>query len=318
MTDISAAMPRSKIPVWRTAYDGYRLGIAAIFSSGAMFRFFVYGSVLSIAVLGAEVYLMFWIVVSLSERASDILALLIPFVAYIAITAVQTPLGIVLQRRILLGDFPSRSYVAYAVDHRGRNYAFVLLLICGFYFLASLIEIPMNLLFFGQPFVPAEIPVEDITYATYAMLMLLAWVVTFAIASVMSAKCAFMFPAVACERPGSWRQAYGETRGIVWPLFAVFLIAFLPVLLLFAIVSVGAFIASLSPFMETLSIGDGVSDLATEQAMHSMLLSPVFIVAYIFAGLAYMLSFVVTAAAAARAYQIRVERGLSGVAEIFS
>ncbi len=155
MTDISAALPRPKIPVWRTAYDGYRLGIAAIFSSGAMFRFFVYGSVLSIAVLGAEIYFLFWTPENTSEDASNIFALLIPFVTYIAMTAVQTPLGIAIQRRVLLGDIPSRSYIAYAVDHRGRNYAFVLLLISGFYFLASLIEVPMHFCYFSvSPFFP--------------------------------------------------------------------------------------------------------------------------------------------------------------------
>lgn len=318
MTDISAGPLRPKIPVWRTAYDGYRLGIGAIFSSGAMFRFFVYGSVLSIAVLGAEGYFIFWATMNLSERASDILAIVIAFVGYIAMTAVQTPLGIAIQRRILLGDIPSRSYVAYALDHRGRNYAFVLLLICGFYFLASLIEIPVSLLVYGQPFASAEALEEDTTFAAYSTLMSLAWIVTIAVASLMSAKCAFMFPAVACDRPGSWRQAYAETRGIVWALFVIFLVACLPVALLYAVIFAAAFIASLSPMMAELGLGDGVSDSAMEQAMTAMLQSPAFIVACVIAGLGYMLSFVVTAAAAARAYQIRVERGLTGAAEVFS
>ena len=101
--------PSERSPVWRTAYEGYRLGIGAIFSSGVMFRFFVYGSVLSIAVLGVEIYLLVWTAMNLSERASDILALLIPLVTYVAMSAVQTPSGIVMQRRILLGDIPSRS-----------------------------------------------------------------------------------------------------------------------------------------------------------------------------------------------------------------
>ncbi|HVR66449.1 MAG TPA: hypothetical protein VMT98_07400 [Verrucomicrobiae bacterium] len=318
MTDISAALPRPKVPVWRTAYDGYRLGIGAIFSSGAMFRFFVYGSVLSIAALGAEIYFLFSTPMNLSEHATNILALVIPFVTYIAMTAVQTPLGIAMQRRILLGDIPSRSYVAYAVDQRGRNYAFVLLLICGFYFLASLIEIPVTLLVYGQPFTPAEIQDDDTAVATYSSLLLLAWVVTFAVASLMSAKCAFMFPAVACDRPGSWRQAYAETRGIVWPLFVVFLVAFLPVALLYMVIFGVAFIASLSPIMAVLALGEGVPESATEQMIISMLQSPAFIIAYVIAGLGYMLSFVVTAAAAARAYQIRIERGMSGVADVFS
>jgi hypothetical protein len=90
------------------------------------------------------------------------------------------------------------------------------------------------------------------------------------------------------------------------------------VALLYAVIFAAAFIASLSPIMAELGLGDGVSDSAMEQAMTAMLQSPAFIVACVIAGLGYMLSFVVTAAAAARAYQIRVERGLTGAAEVFS
>ena len=44
----------SEISIWRTAYDAYRLGLGAIFSSGVMFRYFVYGSVMSVTMAGAE------------------------------------------------------------------------------------------------------------------------------------------------------------------------------------------------------------------------------------------------------------------------
>jgi hypothetical protein len=40
---------RPTIPVFRTAYDAYRLERSAIFSSGKAFRFFLYGSVISAA-----------------------------------------------------------------------------------------------------------------------------------------------------------------------------------------------------------------------------------------------------------------------------
>ena len=91
------------------------------------------------------------------------------------------------------------------------------------------------------------------------MLMLLAWIVTFAVASLMSAKCAFMFPAVACDTPGSWHQSYGETRGIVWALFVIFVVALLPVALLYVVIFVVAFIASLSSMMAIVGLGDGVT-----------------------------------------------------------
>jgi hypothetical protein len=47
-------------------------------------------------------------------------------------------------------------------------------------------------------------------------------------------------------------------------------------------------------------------------------LSPQIIAATFVIWIAVMLAYVALAAAAARAYQIRVERGLSGVAEVFS
>src|SRR5215510_5897519 len=56
MTDAFAAAPRPKVPIFRTAYDGYRLGIGAIFGNFAMFRYFVYGSVLWISLIGYEFY----------------------------------------------------------------------------------------------------------------------------------------------------------------------------------------------------------------------------------------------------------------------
>jgi hypothetical protein len=318
MTDAFAPARHPRIPVFRTAYDAYRLGIGAIFGSSAMFRFFVYGSVLSIAVLGAEFYLLYWSGMNLSESTANILALIMPLMTYVALTAVQTPLGIAIQRRLLLGDVPTRSYAAYATDRRGINYGIVLLAICAFYALASLIEIPVALVVFGEPFAPADTQGDDMKFTAFSSFMALAWTVVFACASWMSAKCAFIFPAVACDRPESWRQFYDETRGNVWVLFAVFVFALLPVALLCFVVFVAAFVSSLSPLMAAMNLGEGASEAAMEQALSSILVSPAFIVAYAIAGVGYMLSFIVTAAGAARAYQIRVEGGMSGVAEVFS
>ena len=102
MTDISAALPRPKIPIWRTAYDGYRLGIGAIFSSGAMFRYFVYGSVSVVTVMGVLFYgsLTMSGLVGQCGVTERTLALVVgsSFVLGIAlsalIAAMQTPMGV--------------------------------------------------------------------------------------------------------------------------------------------------------------------------------------------------------------------------------
>jgi hypothetical protein len=318
MSDASANTARPKIPVFRTAYDGYRLGIGAIFSSGAMFRYFIYGSVLSLAVLAAETYLLFWTAMNLSETATNILALVIPLATYVALTAAQTPLGIAIQRQLLLGEDPHSSYATYALNYRGRTYGMIFLMVCGFYFVASLIEIPITFAVYGQPFAPIDIQGSEIKHAAYSSFMLLAWIVTFAGASWMSAKCAFMFPAVACDRPGSWREFYAETRGIVWALFTVFLFAFLPVAMLYIVVFTIGVLSSLGPLTELRHLGADASNAEMNEAISSIVASTPFIVACTIAGLGYMLSFVVTSAAAVRAYQIRVERGLYSVAEVFA
>ena len=72
MTDIPVAAPHPTVPVFRTAYDAYRLGIGAFFGNSAMFRFLVYGSALSLTILATEYYLLFWTAMNLHEATGDI------------------------------------------------------------------------------------------------------------------------------------------------------------------------------------------------------------------------------------------------------
>ena len=122
MTDISATLPRPKIPVWRTAYDGYRLGIGAIFSSGAMFRFFVYGSVSLVAVFGVFLYgnlSMSGLLANASPGSNQTLVIgssfLLGIALYALIAAIQTPLGVAVQRFVLLGRF-SQAFILLIFD----------------------------------------------------------------------------------------------------------------------------------------------------------------------------------------------------------
>src|SRR5262245_6240800 len=55
MTD-TGGRSAPQIPIFRIAFDAYRLGLGAIFTSARMFRFFLYGLVISAVVVGGIRY----------------------------------------------------------------------------------------------------------------------------------------------------------------------------------------------------------------------------------------------------------------------
>jgi len=318
MTDVTAGLSRPKIPVWRTAYDAYRLGLGAIFSSGKMFRFFVYGSALSIAILMVQAYSMLWTFRYLDQLNADIIGIAINFGVYCALAVVQAPLGIAVQRWVLADEQPDSSYLAGALDRRGRFYLLASLAIAFPYFLASQTESIVDLAYFGGPLIVSESLASIDSARNYVLLLLLILTAGYVGASLISAKGAFLFPAVAISRRASVYQFLSETRGTVSRLCFVFLIALIPV------TTVGLFALGVAyqmpgtPLMDALSIGDGVTNNNLDDLLLAVLRSPTNVVALVVGAAAYMTWFLVIAAGAARAYQIRVERGLSGVAEVFS
>jgi hypothetical protein len=88
--------------------------------------------------------------------------------------------------------------------------------------------------------------------------------------------------------------------------------------MLYIVVFTIGVLSSLGPLTELRHLGADASNAEMNEAISSIVASTPFIVACTIAGLGYMLSFVVTSAAAVRAYQIRVERGLYSVAEVFA
>jgi hypothetical protein len=321
MTDISAAAPHPKIPVFRTAYDAYRLGFGAIFSSGKMFRFFVYGSVLWISLVGFE----FYNGLSRGQAAARgtlndgrtlmeevLLALL--FAA--AIAAAQAPMCIWLQRKVLLGDTPRKSYLGHLLDPAGIRYAFALFLIQILFLGASLSQSLVIFLLGHNPNNSVELTAAMRADKVFLWGIMLEVLLAYVVAAWLATRLTFLFPEAACERwTGSIRQAFGETKGTATRLFFLFVAILLPIPFLYAVSVLAAAIVFISQYIAG---GGSLSAASGSAFMLTFFSSTEMLIALGALALGVALSLVATAAGAARAYQIRVERGLSGAAEVFS
>jgi len=315
MTDVSAGGPRPKIPVWRTAYDAYRLGLGAVFSSGVMFRFFVYGSLLCLATLSGYFYIVgdgqSDALVSIGSRRAT--AVVVITVTYLLLAAVAAPLGICIQRYIVLGEPPRKSYFHYAAMKRGRSYVFASLAVSTVFLATALVQMFADEAIFRINATTLDEAFETPRF-TSAMMVLAFNLFTYGIAALLVVRFSFAFPAIACDRPGaSLRQSMSETRGSLWRLFFVPLIVSIP----YGIVSSAVLVVA-SSFAAYNYIGSE-GFVPTPEELYSILMSS----SSFFAGLGIvfvgaMIIFIAIAAGAARAYQIRIERGLSGVAEVFS
>jgi hypothetical protein len=141
------------------------------------------------------------------------------------------------------------------------------------------------------------------------------WFISYAVASLLATRTCFAFPIAAVDRPGpAIRQGFAETRGTMWRLFFMSFLIFVPPFLVYMVAAFAAMISFHAQSSgQVLPTPDDVESLAM-----SFFLSPQIIAATFVIWIAVMLAYVALAAAAAQAYQIRVERGLSGVAEVFS
>lgn len=323
MTDISATLPRPKIPVWRTAYDGYRLGIGAIFSSGAMFRFFVYGSVSLVAVFGVFLYgnlSMSGLLANASPGSNQTLVIgssfLLGIALYALIAAIQTPLGVAVQRFVLLGDSPKHSYFSYLTGRYGLRFFSVSIAVYAYFCIAGFLYVPIVYLVYRvSPFDPMGFSATLVANPSALTIIMSIWIISYAVASLLATRTSFAFAIAAIDRPGSAiRQGFTETRGTMWRLFFIFFLVFVPPFLVYMVAGIAAMTSfAAQSSSQALPTSDDLESLAL-----NFFLAPPIIAATIVTWIAIMLSQVALAAGAARAYQIRIERGMSGIAEVFS
>jgi hypothetical protein len=317
MTDITAALPRPKVPICHTAYDAYRLGIGAIFSSGIMFRFFIYGSIMSIAIVGVELLFSFDHTGGTFDiNHNYINSLMIGVLSAIILAGIQTPLGIAIQRQILLDDVPQTSYFNYAANPPGRRFFVSSLWIYGAYLVAEFAEVPILAVAGINPLDSDAVAAALKSDVSLTVQILTTTLCAYLAATIFAVRLTFRFPEISCERDsGSTWHALVETKGTAIRLFMLFVLVFLPI----GVIYFGAlFVAGFVYFSRYMLQGGEMTAEAIDQIMPAMLSSTEFIVAYAVVACTMAFSCVVVAAGAARAYQIRVERGMSGVAEIFS
>jgi hypothetical protein len=228
----------------------------------------------------------------------------------------QTPLGVVFQRHMLLGESPRHPYFAYWAIGYAQRFFWASAVIYGFFFVAGLIQSPIILLLYRtDPFDQVAVSTLFATTPSALLVFLLTYAASVLGASLLAARASLAFPIAAADRPGSaLRQSFVESRGAMWRLFFVFALIYAPAF-------VAYFIAIMIVTVTFVIQNPGMVQSGTDPfgAMSpGIFTSPSFIIGAIIGLIAFTLSQVAMVAAAARAYQIRVERGLSGVADVFS
>jgi hypothetical protein len=301
---------RPELPIWRTAMAGYRDGLAALFRDGKLFRYFVYASVLSLFLFAGQFAGQFDVAVGASPASltDQLFGLLISVAYAVAIS----PLAVAVHRNLLLGEAPHELYVVAMFRTTQLRLALATMAVYGLFFVAQLAIYPVVYVSYGvNPFNADELGRALSTQPSLTLFVTAATWVGSVFAALIATRFTFAFPGLATGAPGaSLRWSFAETRGSMWRLFFIFLLV---LALPFLVLVIAVVVASVLFFVQ-----NPEATQAPEGVEAAMMLSPMFLVAYAVAFVAMMAVVVVIGAAAARAYEIRVNRGMSGVAEVFA
>jgi hypothetical protein len=230
----------------------------------------------------------------------------------VAYAIAASPLTVALHRKLLLGEAPRGAYFAAMLRGAEARVAAAAMAVYGLFFVAQLSAYPLIYVAYGvNPLNAADLGVAYAVEPTIALIVVpLTWSASL-LAGLMSTRLAFAFPGIAINAPGaSLRQSYAETRGSAWRLFFIFLLILLLPFVAF-VIAIGA--ASVSVIVgNPEAVGD------PDRAAEMMMVSLPFLVAYAVGVVLMMAVVVAIGAAAARAYDVTVNRGLTGVAEVFA
>ena len=307
--------PHPTIPIWRTVAAAYRLGIGALFGDGALFRYFVYASLLSLAVVGLQLYHVASRLAAVAQSptlGTTLLSIATGMLLYVGYAAASCPFAAAVHRKILLGETPRGYYAAAATRAMQLRFLLATIAVYALFFVAPLVSnLALYLIFGLNPFDPLEVSRGYAAQPIIAVVVLPLSLLSYVLAALIAARFTFAFPGIAIERPdASLRRSFAETRGSTWRLFFIFLFTFALPFAIFFILYVVASIVFVISHPDLLS--------APERMGTAMVYSAPFLVVYAAMFIIMMLMTAVMAAAAARAYEIRVEGGMTGVAEVFS
>ncbi|HZF34590.1 MAG TPA: hypothetical protein VE914_12380 [Candidatus Angelobacter sp.] len=317
MEAITMNGPHPTIPIWRTVVAAYRAGLGAMFGDGALFRYFIYiyASLLSLIVLGLNLYHVASRLASMAEPQTPGMTLLniaVGMLLYVAYAAAIYPYAVAVHRKILLGETPRDYYAAAAMRRTQLRFLLATIAVYAVFFVAPFVNnLGVYLIYdlnpFDAPAVSRAYTARPAIAAVVGILSLLSYVG----AALISARFTFAFPSIAIETPdASLRRSLAETRGSTWRLFFIFLLTFALPFTIFIILYVAATVVFLINHPELVRSPNMIAS--------AMLYSPPFLVLFATMFIMSMVMIAVTAAAAARAYEIRVDRGMTRVAEVFS
>jgi hypothetical protein len=302
------------IPIWRTVVAGYRLGIGVLFSDGALFRYFVYASLLSLPVVNFQTYHMPALLAAAQPQTPGVTLLRIAtgMLLYLGYAVAVYPFAVAVHRKILLGETPRGYYAAAAMRRTQRRFLLATVAVYALFFVAPFVSnLAVYLLYGLNPFDPLEVSRGYAANPTMAAVIPPLSLLSYVGATLIAARFAFAFPSIAIGAPdASLRQSLAETRGSTWRLFFIFLFAFVPPFAVFVALYLVASAVFVINHPELVSAPD---KMAT-----AMMYSAPFLAIYAAMFIIMTMMIAVAAAAAARAYEIRINRGMTGVAEVFS
>ena len=303
------------IPIWRTAVAGYRLGLGALFGDGALFRYFVYASLLSLPVVNFQLYHMPALLAATAQPQTFGMTLLSTATAmllYLGYAAAICPFSVAVHRKILLGETPRDYYAVAAMRRTQRRFLLATVAVNAVFFVAPFVgNFAVYLLYGLNPFDALEVSRGSAANPTIAAVIVPLSLLSYVGAALIAARFTFAFPAIAIKAPGaSLRRSFSEARGATWRLFFIFVLTFALPFAIFIILYLVASVGFVMNHPEVLR--------APESFAATMVYSTPFLVIYVIMFVMMMMMIAVTAAAAARAYQIRVDRGMTGVADVFS
>ncbi len=307
--------PHPTIPIWRTAVAAYRLGLGALFRDGALFRYFVYASLLSLAVLSLQFYHIASNLAAMTQpqtAGAILLHIATSILLYVGYAVAVCPFAVAVHRKVLLGERPRDYYAAAAMRRTQLRFLLATLAVYAVFFVAPFANNLAIYLIYGlNPFDGLEISRAYAANPAIGVITLLMSLLSYVGAALIAARFTFAFPAIAIETPGaSLRRSLAETRGATWRLFFIFL---LTLALPFAVFVILYAVASITFVMNHPEVLRAPESMAT-----TMVYSTPFLVLYAIMFMMMMMMTAVMAAAAARSYQIRVDRGMTGVADVFS
>jgi len=223
------------------------------------------------------------------------------------------PFAAAMHRKILLGETPRGYYATAATRAMQLRFLSATIAVYALFFVAPLLrDLALYWIFGLNPFDPLEVSRGYAANPAIAAVILPLSLLSYFIAALIATRFTFAFPGIAIERPdASLRRSFAETRGSTWRLFFIFLFTFALPFAIFIILYVAASIVFVISHPDLLSAPERMGAAVAYS-------SAPFLVVYAAMFIIMMVMTAVTAAAAARTYEIRVNRGMTGVAEVFT